>query len=206
MALTTYTDLTAAIADWLDRTDLGASVLNSFVALAEVDIFQRLRIREMETVATATIASSVIPLPTGYLELKSAYIDASPKQALQKSTPDFIRSRYSETGDTGKPYYIAREGSNFIFGPGPDSNYNVSYTYYQEPTSLATSLTTNSISSRAMSLYLYGSLIQAAGYLGQEDKVPLWSSTYERLLNNFNSTQESEGFYGNFTSVNPSGY
>lgn len=206
MALATYTDLTTAIADWLDRTDLSASTLNTFVTLAEVDIFQRLRIREMETVGSAVIASSVIPLPTGYLELKSAYIDTNPIQALQKSTPDFIRSKYAVTGDTGVPVYIAREGTNFIFGPGPNSNYAVDYIYYQEPTSLATSLTTNSITPRVMSLYLYGSLIQAATYLGQEDKLPLWVTTYERLMNNFNQTQETEGFSGNFVSVNPSGY
>lgn len=206
MALATYNDLTTAIADWLDRTDLSAGTINTFVTLAEVDIFQRLRIREMETVGSAVISSSVIPLPTGYLELKSAYIDTNPLQALQKSTPDFIRSKYSVTGDTGVPRYIAREGTNFIFGPGPNSNYTVDYIYYQEPTSLATSLTTNSISSRCMSLYLYGSLIQAATYLGQEDKIGLWSTVYERLLNNFNQTQETEGFSGNFVSVNPSGY
>lgn len=206
MALATYNDLTTAIADWLDRTDLSAGTINTFVTLAEVDIFQRLRIREMETVGSAVISSSVIPLPTGYLELKSAYIDTNPLQALQKSTPDFIRSKYSVTGDTGVPRYIAREGTNFIFGPGPNSNYTVDYIYYQEPTSLATSSTTNSISSRCMSLYLYGSLIQAATYLGQEDKIGLWSTVYERLLNNFNQTQETEGFSGNFVSVNPSGY
>ena len=44
MALSTYTELKASVADWLNRTDL-TSVIPDFIALAEAQIERTLRTR-----------------------------------------------------------------------------------------------------------------------------------------------------------------
>ena len=74
MALTNYTTIKAVIQDYLDRSDL-ASQLTDFMTLAENRIYRDLRVSAMETALSATISSGTIAVPTGYLEMKYAYIN-----------------------------------------------------------------------------------------------------------------------------------
>ena len=46
MALTTYTELKASLADWLNRTDLTAAIPD-FITLAESQMERQLRLRQM---------------------------------------------------------------------------------------------------------------------------------------------------------------
>ncbi len=66
MAITTYTELQAAIASWLNRGDLTAQIPD-FIALAEADINAQFDIRSIETdqALTAVVSSRFVPLPTG---------------------------------------------------------------------------------------------------------------------------------------------
>ena len=54
MALTTYTELKASIADWLNRSDLTAAIAD-FISLAEAQIERTLRTRQMLTRTTLTV-------------------------------------------------------------------------------------------------------------------------------------------------------
>lgn len=57
MAITTYTELKSAIADFLNRDDL-ETVAPTFIALAEADINRRLRHWRMEKRAITHAAST----------------------------------------------------------------------------------------------------------------------------------------------------
>jgi len=64
MALNTYTALKAAIANWLNRSDLTDEIANDFIVLTEADLNSKLRVREMITETTLTIdAETVIDVP-----------------------------------------------------------------------------------------------------------------------------------------------
>src|SRR5215218_5290405 len=69
MALDSYLNLQASVADWLDREDLAARVPD-FVALAESRIASRLRVSDMETVATATLTDGAVTLPSELIEAR----------------------------------------------------------------------------------------------------------------------------------------
>ena len=194
--LNTYTDLATQLSDWLNRDDLTATQIQMFIELGEVYIFQKLRIKEMETTTSTAISASVIPVPSRYLSLKNAYVSSSPNQALIRTTPEFIRTRYPLSGSTGKPLYIAREGTNFIFGPAPDSNYTIAYTYYQRPTQLTPDATTNTIFPTVASLYFYAALVESATFTGEEDRVPLWAQKVSTLLDMHNGTNEEDLMVG----------
>ena len=49
MALANYADLTASVANWLNRTDLTA-IIPDFVAMAESDISRDLRLRKADRI------------------------------------------------------------------------------------------------------------------------------------------------------------
>ena len=64
MAISTYSELQTAAANWLDRSDLSDRI-PEFIALAEARFNRILRIRDMETVSTAISTAA----GTGYLPL-----------------------------------------------------------------------------------------------------------------------------------------
>lgn len=181
MAITNYSTLKTAIADWLDRDDL-TSQIDTFIDLCEAQIYRRLRIRAMETALSDTIASGVISVPSTYLELINAYIDGSSAEPLQLTTPNHIYQRYPTRSSQSKPLYIAREGSSFIFGPYPDSTYTIKGLYYASLTALSTSNETNWFTSNAPDLLLFGSLVAATPYIGDDERAVLWKAQYEEAI------------------------
>lgn len=189
MSITTYSELQTAVADWLHRSDL-TSRIPDFIRLGELRIFREVRCRVMESSLSDTISSGVIALPADYLELKSAYVDGTPTQKLQRTTASQIYDRYPYRAADGKPVMIAREGSNFIFGPYPDSGYTVKGIYYAKPTSIQS--TDNALFSANPDLYLFAALIESAPFVVDDPRVPLWETKYAGIKMQLNSEDNSE--------------
>ena len=77
MALNTYTELKASIANWLNRSDLTTEIAGDFIALAEADFNAKLRIRQMEQIDDVTIDGENVTVPTGFISVRSFYILSS---------------------------------------------------------------------------------------------------------------------------------
>lgn len=195
MALATYSDLQTAVATWLNRTDLAAYVPD-FIALAEERIYNRLRVRAMETALNATIASGVVAVPADYLELKSAYVDGAPAYLLERASVEDIYAKYPTRSGQGKPLYIAREGSNFVFGPYPDGAYTIKGIYYKRLPALSGTNTSNWLTTNAPSLLLFGALCEAIPFLKDDARVGIWEQKYAQALDAANRTDRREGLSG----------
>ena len=140
MAITTYAELKTAVTSWLDvaTADLSA-VIDDLVTVAEKRIFRECRTRDMEDSFSTAISSGTIALPTGYVELKYARIDGTPSQPLERRSAEALYEMYPNRSSEGKPQFIAREASTFIFGPYPDSAYTVKGVYYKRLTVVSSS-------------------------------------------------------------------
>lgn len=189
MAITTYAELQAAVGNWLHRADL-TSIIPDLIMLGEKRIFREIRARSMETALNSTIASGVIALPADYLDLKLAYVDGSPAKLLQRTTATSIYQQYPLRASTSKPRLIAREGSNFIFGPYPDSTYTIKGIYYAEPTGIATSA--NTLFTDNPELYLFAALLEAEPYMKNDGRVQLWQAKYDQIKDQINRYEQHE--------------
>lgn len=184
MALTTYSELKTAISNWTHRGDI-ATYADDLVTLAEARINREVRSTEMETAMSVTISSGVAAVPTGFLELRHAYVDGSPTQKLYvKSTAD-IYDKYPNRASTGKPSYIAYDAGNFIFGPYPDSNYTIKGTYFKLQGPLSSAVyalfTTNP------DLFLFAALAESAPFLVNDKRVQLWEAKYQQIRDDVNT-------------------
>jgi len=195
VALSTFSDLKDAILDHLDRPDLVAFD-DDFLKIGENRIYRDLRIRAMEAAYSAVISSGSASLPSDYVELKSAYVNSSPTRALERATVEFIYKQYPTRSAEGKPRYIAREGSSFIFGPYPDDSYTINGIYYKRLTALSSSNTTNWFTDNAPEILLYAGLCAAEKFLGNDARVPLWNSMYETLREAIQAEDRKEQFSG----------
>lgn len=176
--ITNYSDLQLAIQQWLNRPN-EASVIPTFIQLCENKLSRSLRIRQMEVDFTGTIASGVFPVPTGYLEMKRFYVSTSPATKLTRKGVGWIDYFYPRSNGSNVPKYFARDADNFIFGPYPDSSYNVGGTYYAKITPLSDAAPTNWYTSDAPELLLYGSLLEAEPYIKDDSRMQLWKGLFE---------------------------
>lgn len=195
MALGTYSDLVTAVGTWLDRSDL-ATYVPDFIALAEERIYRTLRVKALEAALSDTIASGVIAVPSDYVELKSAYVDGSPTQMLERASVEDIYTNYPTRSSSGKPAYIAREGSSFIFGPYPDAAYTIKGVYYQRLPALSVTNTTNWLTENAPSLLLFGALCEAEPFMRNDQRTVLWEAKFQAALTEANRTDKREGMRG----------
>ncbi len=190
MAITSYSTLKTAVGDWLARSDL-TTVIDDFIDLAEARINRDLRVSAMETALSSAISSGVIAVPTGFLEFLTVYVDGSPTKRLEMKSAEWIYGNYPSRESDGKPSFIAREGSNFIFGPYPDSAYTIKGTYYAKLSPLGDgtggTVTTNFLITDAPDLILYGALVESAPYIGEDARMNLWESRYQSALETANN-------------------
>ena len=116
-----------------------------------------------------------IPLPARFLGFKSIYDDASTNRPL-----DFVAGHHLNSMDgsnsAGAPRAYTIEGDVLRLVPPPDGTRFLRGIYYRRFNALSTEV--NELFRRAPSIYLYGSLLEAAIYLAEDDNVAKWHGLY----------------------------
>jgi hypothetical protein len=135
----------------------------------------------METAQASTMASGVLAVPSNYIELKDAYISSTtPYVNLARKSAEWIYENYPYRIAHNTPSFIAREGSNFIFGPYPDTNYTVTLVYYNRLAALSSAV--NTVFTTYPGLWLYGALLEAAPYLKDDKRIGIWEGKFAQLF------------------------
>lgn len=182
MALTTYTELKASVADWLNRTDLTAEIPD-FISLAEAQIERQLRTRQMLTRTTFTIDSQFETTPTDFLEVRSFKLTSTnPITPMTFMTMDSLDDQSTIDTGSGRPRYFTVVGTEFRFVPTPDTAYTSEIVYFAKLNKLSASVATNFLLTSSPDAYLYGSLLQAAPYLQDDARMQVWLSLYQTAL------------------------
>lgn len=181
MAITTGAELATAVANWLGRADLSSRV-PEFVRLSEAKMNRELRTPEMITKdATYSITGEYVAVPTGFLEAKAFMLNTTPRRPILFMPDDNQVSSYS-TGSS-YPLYFSVVGGNFRFAPIPDATYTATLTYYKAPATNSTGSTEhNWLLDNHPDLCLYGALLEAAGYLQDDQRVSVWAQAYSLAL------------------------
>ncbi|MBI3678102.1 MAG: hypothetical protein HY243_15950 [Proteobacteria bacterium] len=191
--LDTYANLQAAIAGWLNRTDL-APRIPDFITLAEVYLGRTLRVRRMIGRSDAAIDGEFIVVPSDFAGVLSFELkDTSPVDRLAIAEPDDLAQRKSQTTDlTGKPGVYAIVGGQFQFFPAPDQSYAAELTYYKKLEPLSATTASNWLLADHPDLYLYAALVQASPYLMDDDRVTVWAGILDRLVSDIQDADKRE--------------
>ena len=194
MALNSYSALRTSIGDWLNRDDLTA-VIPDFISLAEAQMERRLPTQKMVKRANATIDTPFSALPSDFLSAKSLVLTSTaPVQPLVFLTEDELDAKKYVYRTTGKPQYFALIGNQIEVLPAPDTSYTAELTYVATLAKLSDSNTSNWVLERHPDVYLYGSLLQAAPYLRDDERVGLWSSQYQTAIEDMLLQNERAAF------------
>ena len=196
MAISNYSELKAAIADWLNRSDLTDSIPD-FIVLAETRHKRDFKIRRMETRVTAnTVADSEFySLPDNYVAMRNIQLNTDPKTPLEYLTPEQM-DRIHAGSSKGKPKAYSIIGNNIQLRPIPDSAYQIEILYFKHFTALSDSNTTNDMLTHHPDAYLYGALVEAEPYLQNDKRIQVWSAYYDRTKNDIISSNERDRHSG----------
>lgn len=181
MAIGTYDQLKASIGNWLERADL-AAVIPDFIALCETRLNAELDLRTMESdvALTAMAGSRIIALPDGYRDAKALWrLDpgASYRQELRYVLPtQLVTDDIQST-----PWLWTVDGLNIAFERPCDRAYDIVVRIVTGLT-LSDTSQTNQILTNYPTLYLYGSLLEAAPYLRDADLLSLYTAKFEEAL------------------------
>ena len=205
MALSTYTELKDAIADWLDRSDLTARIPD-FIALAEARINRELRIRPMEVRSTmyATVDQQYFNLPGGYIQMRNIQLNTNPTTPLEYITPEMLDRLYGST-TTGKPRAYTLIGDEIQLAPIPDSAYQVEIAFYEKFTPLgdgsAGTVTSNWLTANAPDILLYGALMEAEPFIKNDERIPVWLNGYSNAINKLQQQDQRDRHSGSAMRV-----
>lgn len=187
MAITNYTELRASVADWLNREDLTAQIPD-FITFAEARLNRTLRTREMLTRRRTVTTDGFIGLPPDYLETYQLQLPANATNTPEPLTfigPDEA-ARFKATSMTGKTRYYTIIDGAFELIPTPSSSVELTITYYAKVPALSSTQATNWLLTKAPDLYLYATLANAAPYLQNDERIPVWSqlasSAFDELM------------------------
>jgi len=203
MAITGYSSLQTAVADWLARSDLTAYIPD-FIAAAEQEIFfgtddpafpyDGLRVRQMESTATLSLSTNPVSLPADFLEQRRLYINDTNRTPLSAVSPEQLLTDYPNSA-TGRPQEFAIEGNGVRFGPDPDSAYDARLLYYAKPDPLATTSTNGVISAYPM-VYLYAALAASAPFTQNDDRLQTWKRLAAAAVNGANGQAKAGRWSG----------
>jgi len=198
MALTSYSTLKTAVANWLNRTDLSDEIADDFIVLTEADFNSKLRIRKMVNQTTITIDSETESVPTGFLQVRNFYIlSGATKYSLRYVSPSHMdQLRVTSTSGTPEVYTIL--GDTFRFSPKPDTSYTGYINYYKKFDALSVTNTSNWILTDHPAIYLYGSLYHAANFLGgvEPSQVQQWLQMYGTAMERLEINDREDQYSG----------
>ena len=187
MAITTATELKAALAAWLDRADL-ADYLDDFIVMAEGHFNRNLRHRKMEAITDLTPTNGVCTLPTDYLRYRRVVEKASQRRNLSFVAPEYADQQYASR-QTGLACDFSIIGSSLYTFPLAQND--IELTYVQKIPSL-TANSTNWLLAESPELYLRGSQMMALEFINEtaSPRFAVVTGFAERQIEDLNSENE----------------
>ena len=209
----------------VDSSVFSTSVLNKLIQNAENKIYRAVDSDADRFYATSTTTSGnrFVTIPSDlriirYVQVKDS-TDSNKQKFLDQRDTSFMAEYYNTPGTaSGVPKYYANWDANFwVIAPTPNAAFEITLAYIKQPTSLTDSSVSGSgtyLSNKYQDLLLYGSLVEAYGYLkGPADMIQYYTQAYERAIETYAIEQQGRRRRGEYEdgvirtplkSVNPS--
>lgn len=199
--ITDYDSLVSAVTEYLARdqdTTLIARI-PSFIQLFEakanrVLLHPKMEVRSTTSVDTGNTEPEFITLPSDFQMMRRVRLSGvTGKPRLQfKSGTQLDDYRYSTDNVTDQPVYFTILGDEMELAPTPNEDYEIEMVYRANIPALTSSNTTNWLLTLAPDLYLYGSLLESAPYLKEDERIAVWASGVQTAFDQLNTHGERQ--------------
>ena len=199
MALQTYPDLKAAIAEWLKDASLATRAAD-FIALAEDEFRTDLVMPDMETTVSIS-GTNPIPLPDDFDSLRAiASSDIAWRTLTQTSLAEFYDL---PSYGAGSPAKFAQDGTSLYLWPVPAVPATLTLSYRAKLPSLSDAVPMNWLLTQYPTLYLYASLLHAEFYGWNDERLPLLKAYVEERTSKINAAGTRKKYGGRIAMASP---
>lgn len=180
----TYDNLVADIIKYSERDDTGfVDQIPMLIGLAEQAIAAEIKtLWELNVVQTTLIAGptgATVTKPARWRKTISMKINGEP---VTLRSQDYV-AQFQAESDQGQPiYYADYDYDHWALGPIPDDTYPIEIIYYSRIQPLDATNQENLITREAPQALLFGTLLQAQGYLKSLDKLQMWQGFYDKAM------------------------
>jgi len=178
----TYDSLNLNVQQYMERNDVDfIAQIPNLIALAESSIAAELKTYLQLIVVEASLldAQTVLNKPARWRKTVSMKVNGQP---IQLRSQDYVAQYLAESTEGTPLYYSEYDYNNWNFAPVPDQPYTLEIIYYAEIQPLDSNNQQNLWTSVAPQAMLYGTLLQAQGYLKALDKLPVWKQYYNDAI------------------------
>ena len=201
----TYSSLVEDVIRYSERNDASfVQQIPRLISMAEQEIAAQIKtLWELNVVNTTLLSGpsgAVLAKPARWRKTVSMKINGEP--VLHRSQE--YTAQYQTESDQGQPkFYADYDYNNWMLAPIPDAAYPVQIIYYSRIQPLDETNQENLITREAPQAILFGTLLQAQGYLKSPDKLALWKQMYDSAMNALKAENSSRNIDRNTTVLEP---
>jgi len=186
-AVMTYDSLVDDISSYLERTDQQTlDKIPTFIMLAEQVIAAEIKFLGNLTVNQSNMVQgqAVIDKPARWHKTVSMNVTVGGvRQPVLLRKYEYLREYWPDPADTDVPkFYCDYDYTHWLIAPTPDSAYTFEVLYYERIQPLDSSNQTNWFTIYAPQALLYGSLLQSAPFLKNDERLPMWQAQYQNIM------------------------
>jgi hypothetical protein len=201
MQFANYTEFRTAVLKMIDGDDVSTTfsidTLDLLIALGESRVYNGidaapgvmaiggLRASTMQQALTGTVTANAVAIPDRCLDLEIVWFD--PTKPLDAMTESDLRAK-SRSGGEVREY--AQAGENLIFSPAASDGASIGGRFYARPADIKTG-GLNSTFNRYPEVFMFGALMEAAPFLGEDARIPLWEKLFRSWLTSANRTERT---------------
>lgn len=208
----TYNSLLSMVQDYLQRTDQATiNEIPNFIFLAQHQACIDIKNVGFENYVNGIFVpgvngGAVIPKPGRWRRTISfnygSGTNNNTRNIIEPKSYEFLVDYWPDRTQQAPPLYYADYGfSNWLIAPTPDQAYPFEIAFLELLEPLSVNMQTNWLTNYAPQALLYGSLIQAQGYVRNLEMLPLWEKMYQQAVAGLNA-QDAERIYDRSTKRN----
>lgn len=197
MTISTYAELKEQVADTLNR----ASMINdvpAFIRLAEAQMNREIDHWRREKRSEGEIDTRYSTLPADWRSpVRLSVITAGGPREIEPAGQSEMLDMRTSTGDAaGVPKYYAISAGSLELYPTPSAAFEIQMIYRAGIPALSDTNTTNWLLDEAPDAYLYGTLMQTAPWLREDERMAMWASLYAQSIQSINTDSERAKYGG----------
>ena len=178
----TYDNLVLDVQRYMERNDESfVAQIPSLIGLAEQALAAEIKtLLQLVVVETTILAGQyIVQKPARWRKTISFKSNGQP---LLERSQDYL-AQFTAEGSNGNPlYYGSYDYDNWMIAPAPEVDTPLEIIYYSRIQPLDSANQENLFTREAPQALLFGTLLQAQGYLKNQDKLNVWKQYYTEAI------------------------
>jgi hypothetical protein len=176
-----------------DEESVSIDTADLLIQLGEVRVYRDLRCSSMEaSFAGVTVTNNLAPIPADLIE--TSLVQFTGEYPAEYVSEQKLIELNTDKASGSRIHYYTQQGDNLTFWPAVANATTVSGRYYKKFPDIKTGL--NAVFTRYPEIFMFAGLAEAAPFIGEDDRIPVWESKFRELVASANKIERMRSSSG----------